>query len=221
MYVKFGKYRNRLQPNNISEKYFFKKYGDDYWDDDFKPNTLDRIIQSVFNGLQNICNKTVNKWWFDSTPRKMKVKIHRFDVWNADHTIACIIHPLLVELAKDKQGAPYVSDEDVPEHIRSTSAAPKADEWDTDEFHFDRWNWVLNELIWTFKQLAKDDKGEEQFYSGEVDWKFDKDDETGLFAMNHGPSHTFKVDQEAKKAHFDRINRGLNLFAKYYMALWT
>ena len=43
------------------------------------------------------------------------VKIDRWDTWSMDHTLAHIILPMLKQLDKEKHGAPYTNDEDVPE----------------------------------------------------------------------------------------------------------
>jgi hypothetical protein len=63
---------------------------------------------------------------------------------------------MLKQLNKVKHGAPIVDDEDVPEELRSTSAPPKEDIWDTDANHFKRWDWVMNEMIWAFEYKLKD-----------------------------------------------------------------
>lgn len=89
--------------------------------------------------------------------RHIEIRIDEYDTWSADHTLALVIHPLLLKLKDDKKGAPWVDDKDVPEEIRSTSAKPKENEWDTDNFFFERWNWVLDEMIWAFAQVIADD----------------------------------------------------------------
>ncbi len=158
--------------------------------------------------------------YLDKNERKIKIRIDDYDVWGADHTIALIVHPLLIRLKQKKHGSPHVDDEDVPEHLRSTAAPPKKDEWDIDDNTHARWDWVIDEMIWAFEQCSKDDKGDEQFYSGEVDWKFDKEEDSELYRMGRGPNHTFEVDHVGQKAHYDRIGNGLRLFAKYYFGLW-
>ena len=89
-------------------------------------------------------------------PQITYVKIDKFDVWNMDTTLAHIILPMLKQLNKVKHGAPIVYDEDVPEELKSTSAPPKKDIWDTDANHFKRWDWVMNEMIWAFEYKLKD-----------------------------------------------------------------
>lgn len=84
--------------------------------------------------------------------RKIKIKIDDYDLWNADMTIAIILVPLLKQLKNSKSGAPHVSNEDVPKHLHSTSK----DQFEIDDLYFNRWKWVLDELIWTFKQIKKE-----------------------------------------------------------------
>lgn len=151
----------------------------------------------------------------------MHVHIDRWDVWNMDTTLARIVHPMLLKLKEQKHGSPMVDDEDVPNELKSTNAPPKENDWDTDDFHHDRWDWVLDEIIWTFSQLQKGDNGDSMFYSGNADIFFEPNEDGKFFEMKRGPKDTFRVDEEGKKAHYKRIENGLRLFAKYYFGLWT
>lgn len=161
-------------------------------------------------------------------PRITYVKIDRWDTWSMDHTLSMIVLPMLKQLQETKHGAPLVDDEDVPEHLRSTTAPPKEQEYDVDGNHFARWDWVLNEIIWTFEQTL-DDNGDSQFYSGEHDHSWVPVDADGnevprgehkYFRMDDGPKSTWKVDREGLKAWHDRRQRGFVLFGKYYQSLW-
>lgn len=148
------------------------------------------------------------------------VKIDRWDTWSMDHTLAHIILPMLKQLDKEKHGAPYTNDEDVPEYLRSHMAQPKENEWDTDSLHFMRWDWILAEMIWAFEQKLKDDD-ESQFYDHSV---YEKDDGKTNFDqffkdISDGVKRT-KVDEEGLKAHQERKANGFRLFGKYYQNLW-
>jgi hypothetical protein len=147
-------------------------------------------------------------------PRFNYVKIDRWDTWSMDHTLAYIIHPMLVQLNKSKQGAPFTDDEDVPEYLRSHMAQPKEYEWDTDSLHFMRWEWILKEMIWAFEQELKDDD-ESQFFDhsecGDEKFPWNKD---GQYVSK------LKMDEEGLKEHQDRKRNGFRLFGKYYQALW-
>ena len=161
--------------------------------------------------------------WFDKKFKKRKISIQNddYDTWSADHTLSLIIHPLLVKLKNKKDGAPHVDNEDVPENIRSTNAKPKENEWDTDEFHFDRWDYVLDEMIFAFEKSI-DNSWEEEFYSGKSDpeWKCINEDETDPEKRLY-EDDTFKIDHDGMKRIQNRIQNGHRLFGKYYSHLWT
>jgi len=142
---------------------------------------------------------------------KIKVKIHNYDTWSMDSTLSYIILPLLKQLKETKHGSPYVDDDDVPEGIglRSTEAPPKEHEWDTDENWFKRWDWVLDEMIWTFEQITLDDNESQFFDHSNCNPNGDVLDFTNL-----------KVDHEGLEKHQIRIQNGCRLFGKYYQCLW-
>jgi len=96
------------------------------------------------------------------------VKIDRYDTWSMDHTLCHIVLPMLKQLQATKHGSPLVDDEDVPDHLKSTAAPPKENEWDTDGNHFLRWDWVLDEMIFAFEHKI-DDSWQDAFRSGEHD----------------------------------------------------
>lgn len=143
-------------------------------------------------------------------PEIRYVKIDRYDTWSMDNTLAHIIHPMLVQLKETKQGAPFTDDEDVPDEIKSTNAEPKENEWDTDSNHFKRWDYILDEMIWSFAQELKDDD-ENEFFDhteslGVEDWQE---------KMNK-----IKVDYKGLEAHQKRKANGYRLFGRYYSNLW-
>jgi len=144
-------------------------------------------------------------------PEIRYVKIDRYDTWSMDHTLAYIIHPMLVQLKKDKHGAPHTDDEDVPKELRSWKAEPKENEWDIDSNHFKRWDWILDEMIWSFAQELEDDDVS-QFYDHSESFEQGGDFNERL--------KNIKVDWEGLKAHQDRKANGFRLFGKYYQALW-
>ena len=218
MKVYLGPYRYRWI-SNIHDRWMNRKYAEMWLDmDEDKYSWMDKFTYKLEHAVQTIYNKTINKY-LDNAKRKVEIRVDGYDVWGADHTIAMLVHPLLLKLKENKHGAPYIDDEDVPEHLRSTAAPPKKDEWDIDDNHSKRWDWVLDEMIWAFEQCAKEDTGDDQFYSGEVDWTFVKEDDK-YSRMEYGPNHTFKIDEEGKKAHYERIKNGHRLFGKYYFSLW-
>ena len=152
------------------------------------------------------------KWVLDLVhPEVNYVKIDRWDSWSMDHTLSPIILPMLKQLQATKHGAPFVDDEDVPEHLRSTAAEPKENEWDTDSNHFLRWDWALAEMIWAFEQKVQDDSEGQFFDHSECDDLEPWDPESYKKVKYDKDGHTV---WQARKAN------GFRLFGKYYEALW-
>jgi hypothetical protein len=208
MKVYLSNYRNHwLSPYVVLKKVcFWEKDEDRIYN--LKEETNNPYEKWV-NFLNPIC-VAVQKFLDVIHPRFNYVKIDRWDTWSMDHTLAHIIHPMLVQLNETTHGAPYTDDEDVPDELKSTNAEPKENEWDTDSNHFKRWEYILNEMIWSFEQELKDDD-ESQFFdhsesNGKSPW--DKD-----FVRP-------KIDCDGLEAHQKRKQNGFRLFGRYYQNLW-
>lgn len=206
-----GPYRDRISgPLKLQDWYFAKRFGVVGYDYSEKDYTwYDHVVEKVTDAMMDVLNKTINKY-LDKNERKIKIHIDDYDVWGADHTIALIVHPILLKLKSKKHGSPHVDDDDVPEHLRSTSAPPKENEWDIDDNTHARWDWVMDEMIWAFEQKIQDD-GESQFY-----------DHSGV--NNSANLNTqigqIKVDRTGLEAYQKRMANGFRLFGKYYQGLW-
>jgi len=208
MKIYFSNYRNHwLSPYTILEKVFFWREID--YDEPLIEKWSDRLLP--------FC-KAWTKFLDFVHPQVEFVKIDRYDTWNMDTTLSKIILPMLKQLQATKHGAPYVDDEDVPEELKSTSAPPRENAWDTDGNHFKRWDYVIGQMIWAFEQKNCD--WEEQFRSGDHDIIWEKDEKTGMSEMKRGPNDTYKCDYEGMTAHQAKISNGLRLFGKYYEGLW-
>ena len=220
MKVYINNYRTHwLSPYTIMEKVlFWKKWTDPDFDlyDDKNEHYIDWL-----NGPMKVAQKCLDV----IHPKVNYVKIDKWDTWSMDSTLSIIILPMLKQLRATKHGAPTTDDADVPEGLRSTDAPPKEDEWDVDENWFKRWDWIMDEMIWTFEQKQPDCDWEHQYYSGVHDTSFraiewDADGKALLHEQVKGPNNTFKVDREGMDKHQDRINNGMRLFGKYYQGLW-
>jgi len=172
-------------------------------------NLLDPICQ----GIQKVLDFV--------HPRFNYVKLDQWDTWSMDHTLAYIIHPMLLQLKETKHGAPYTDDKDVPKELKSTSAPPKENEWDTDEFHFQRWDYILDEMIWAFEQELKDDD-ENQFFDHSAYDKPDgsKSNHKEWFDDMSKAQSKLKVNWKGLKEHQKRKANGFRLFGSYYQNLW-
>lgn len=222
MKVYINCYKNHwFSPYKILEKVcFWEKDRDEFYNLEDKPNNK---YEKWINMLNPLCEKLQS--FLDVVhPKVDYVKIDRWDTWSMDHSLGKIALPMLKQLKQSKHGAPYVDDEDVPEELKSTSTPPKENEWDTDDNHFKRWDYVLDEMIFAFENHL-DDSWQEKYRSGEIDWKsvpckWDENGKATLFETVNGPNHTYKCDYDAIQIIEDRIGNGFKLFGKYYRNLW-
>jgi hypothetical protein len=196
MKVKIGPYRDWVGPYTISNAVFFwvdKRAMD--WDDDYLKRWDAQACEKFGDWLNN------RKWlvnflsWIDKfKERKIEIRIDPYDTWSMDHTLALIIHPMLIQLKKMNHGFFSSDPEDAP-HIGVETNDDTQDIYDS-AYSLERYNFIMDEMIWTFEQLADTDS-EYKFYNEEKSW-----------------------DLEASKKHNERIANGLRLFGKYYRGLW-
>lgn len=177
---------------------------------------LERVLghekfERVLEGFENSPLGSFLKRRSNRYRRRVSVRIDGYDCWNLDETLAFIIAPALRKLKEAKHGAALVDDEDVPESLASDSS---------DERTFEKWAYILDEMIWAMDQLV--DNKDDQFYSGSTDFvevpvKLGGEE---LVELRESPRSTFKIDLEGLRAYNDRISNGLCLFGKYMRALW-
>jgi hypothetical protein len=224
MKIYIGPFKNWVGPYQIAEKIVF-------WDKD-KAHSFGRFLSTgttkkiesdkLFGDEPNYTwFHNVLQWIDGKKSRTVKIQIDDYDIWNTDVTLAVIILPMLIKIRDAKQGTPFIQDEDVPDELKSTNAPPKEHEWDWDNLNGDRWKWALDEMIWAFEQLQPDCDWEAQYHTGKIEFLKGSPDEHGNFPLLRGPGDTHRLDRDGLMAHSKRIDRGTNLFGKYFRSLWT
>lgn len=218
MKIYISNYRNHwLSPYTILEKVYF-------WREIDYDEPMIKRLSDILHPFCTAWHKFLNF----IHPEIKYIKIDPWDTWSMDSTLAYIILPMLKQLKETQHGAGWVDDDDVPEELKSTSAPPKENEWDTDDNHFKRWEWVLDEMIFAFT-CNIDDSWQDEFRTGKIDMIFvpvDKDgnevpkEESKFSEMRNGPNHTYECDYEGMKKVEKRIDNGYKLFGKYYRNLW-
>lgn len=203
MRVKIGKYLNWWGPYQIAN--LLQKVG-----------VSEDRCHALGKQLSNTWLMPVCEWIHSKRKRTVKVHIDRYDTWGMDSTLTPIILPMLKQLKATKHGSPYVDDVDVPDYLKSSNAT--VNNYGEDSNLHLRWNWVMDQMIWSFEQMSID--WEDQFHSGKIDLLFEEFDDSEYGKMKHGPNHTHTFDSVGHRAHSDRIDVGLRLFGKYFRALW-
>ena len=236
MKVKIGPYTDWFGPYQLAEKLcFWAKEEKDEYGIPCKPDWVHNFGEWLAHGsIEPEAEVGEIRKWGDRPPtllyrflswihskqeRTIKVHIDRWDTWSMDHTLAYIVLPMLKQLKETKHGAPYVDPKDCPPELKPKKQTKKErDNCHTDSTHFERWDWVIDEMIFAFDSKVNDD-WEEQFESGEWDvgWKKLED---GCSRMVEGPNHTAETDWEGRKKYQERISNGFRLFGKYYENLW-
>ena len=203
MRIKIGKYKNWFGPYQVAELLCFWAKETVVYECGFKskPDYVDKFGEF----LSNTWLYKFLLWIDEKKKRTVKVHIDKWDTWNMDHTLALIILPMLEQLRETKHGSPYVDDEDVPEYLRKGNEDQLTFEFynrgltvDEDIIH-KRWEWVLNEMIWAFKEHL-DDNADEKFFNNDT--------------------HKSKYDHDAWTSWNEKKQNGFRLFGKYYTGLW-
>ena len=233
MKIKIGPYKNYFGPYQLAELLCFwaKKEKDEHgfsckpdWVHSFGEWLAYGNIEPEFK-VGELTSWNYNRpktllyrflaWIHSKQKRTIKVQIDPWDTWSMKDTLAHIILPMLKQLKATKHGAPYVDLEDVPKELHGKK---QEEQGELDDKHFERWDWVLDEMIFAFDSKVNDG-WEEQFETGESDLQWKKL-EGGMSQMIEGPNHTKVYDWEGREAYEKRIQNGFRLFGKYYQSLW-
>jgi len=152
----------------------------------------------------NIIDPTWNRFvethsWFEDT-----IIIEPCDSWSADYTLAKVIYPVLCQLKQNNHGFGFIRDEDVPENLRND-----------DEISEEKYDWVIDEIIWSMKQRVFDQNDEPDLPDDITGSMFDftikrSDEQNELVEL-------WKKDMDV---YGKRLENGDRLFGVYYTSLW-
>ena len=183
MKVYIGPYKDWFGPYHLVEKLFW------FLSEDTQDKIAKRMPVWPFEFIR----------WLRGD-QKINVRIDQYDTWNMDGTLAHIIVPMLKQMKAQNQGVPLMDVEDVPEHLKDKFTE------NVDDLSV-IWNWMMDEMIWTFEQKTINGDWDNQYYS-------DPDGEWSL-------DNPIKIDKEGLEAHQARMKNGFRLFGRYYESLWS
>lgn len=218
MRVDIGNYRHPISTHSIARWLLF--WRSEKIDGEGIPVT-DPMIDALSNWLRYGSTKRASDarlTWFarflsriQSTQRQVvDVDIAPYDTADMATTLGHIIRPMLRQLRDQKAGAPFVDFSDVP-----STLIPKTEPelGDTDDTHFDRWEYITTEMMFAFESLpgGSNEHWEAQFMKSLYAADGDKVaiDDCG------------DVDFEGRASYQSRIENGFRLFGKYYQCLWS
>lgn len=153
------------------------------------------------------------------------------DLWSLDYTLSHLLVQSMIKFRDaERDGYGFVALEDAPEHLR----AEKTDDlWD--EKAKERYDWMLNEVIFALEEVANGNDGSSEFFPATIgSLKIDSLDEKILNPFTGEMEETFSIsfneamdelsaemDWKGYTAYLDRVRNGLTLFGKYYQSFWT
>lgn len=163
--------------------------------------------------------------------RKVDIQMDRWDSWNVDGQLALIIYPLLVQLRETKHGVPNEFAEVGGEDYKDQQCFDFYTETHNEAFDegCKRWDDVLDKMIWAFYHLI-DDEWEDQYHHGRAEYDWKETDKLYPNPVTGVPEPTYQMidknpgkhwyDHVGHQLHLERIQEGIDLFAKYYRNLW-
>ena len=163
--------------------------------------------------------------------RKIDIQIDGYDTWNADNTLAHVIYPMLLQLKATKHGVPSEFVEFGGEDYDQQQSFDFYKEGHNEYFEqgVARWEETLDKMIWSFEQLIDSDY-DRKYHHGhpKYDWEPTGDlypnpvtgKQEKLFRMVDKNPTEHWYDSVGHAEHEKRIQEGIELFAKYYRALW-
>lgn len=169
--------------------------------------------------------------YFKTKGQKISVEIDEHDTYSLDHTLPLIILPALAQLKDTKHGVPAefgdVGGEDYAQQM-SFDFYAETHNWAFDK-SCDRWDQILDKMIWSFEQLVKNDY-DDLYHYGKAEYDWIKSDKTYPNPLTGKIEETYQmVDKNPEKHFYDhvghrlheaKIQEGLELFGKYLNTLW-
>jgi hypothetical protein len=171
-----------------------------------KEKTADSIADFLCKlGLQKTFD-LINDW---NQSTIAKVKIEEQDLWGLDHTLAIVIHASLLKFRElDKHGVPG----------RITGHETFDDDENDEKYNskMAEWNDILDKMIFSFDAIINEDKYFDEYYVVKPDLDCGKD----FIESLNDPDCRGIFDNDAYLKHEERVQEGIDLFAKYFRNLW-
>ena len=114
-----------------------------------KKDRIDSIDDRLWYGRVG----KLRAWLLDHTRKqKVRIRVDPYDTWAADWTLAMITASVIEKLRETHYGHPMTWKDDGPPEFRDggENLGPPEDGRD---FHAARWDWILDEIIWTMKVI--------------------------------------------------------------------
>jgi hypothetical protein len=160
-----------------------------------------------------------------SKQRKINIKIDKYDLWDFRSSVGLVILEWLKEFRKyDKHGVPGDMNHFTQVH-ESYSQQGAFDFYIKDNPPFENaeieWHAILDKMIWSFDEIINETNADCYWIvKPEADWDNPNDEpnSNGFYEMRWKVEG--KMDRNIMREYGERIQEGLDLFAKHCVNLW-
>ena len=120
-------------------------------------------IHDIDHWLSSTRFGVVRRWITAKTKRErtVRIKIHEWDTWDVAHTLAHIVVPLLIQFRDGPFGpsndCPQTWKHDAPDEFRDGGSDGGANAEGEFDFHLERWEWIVDEMIWALTRVRDGD----------------------------------------------------------------
>jgi len=163
--------------------------------------------------------------------KKVDIHIDKYDSWNAAHTMAYVILPILLQLRNTSSSIPAefadIKNEDYSGQY--TFDFYKADHSAAFDKCIENWNKTLDKMIWSFQQLVVDEY-EQLYHHGQPKFSWKDTNQTTYNPITKKHEETYEMvddnpgehwyDVAGHKLHEQKMKEGFELFGKYFTHLW-
>ena len=173
----------------------------------------------------------IQKYPKGNTARRIDVQIDGYDTWSADATLAHVILPVLLQFRASRNNSvpndfTRRTGDDIDRNYCFDFIAD--DESRVFEECCEKWNEVLDKMIWSFYQISLGENYDSKYHHGQMDmgWKqiehhnpiTGKVEPMYTIVDNNPDEHWY--DRVGHELHEKRIQEGLELFGRHLRSLW-
>lgn len=162
--------------------------------------------------------------------RNINVEIEDFDTFDCFYTLSYIILPMLLQFKNNMHGVPNSFTQETASGQLSLFEETKeeSDQWF--EQNYLEWEKTVDKMIWSFQQILFDNYTD-KYHHGKPNYNFletkmkvtnpvtGKLEKTYELVDSNPNDHWY--DYIGHELHDERIQEGLDLFAKYFRSLWN
>lgn len=140
-------------------------------------------------------------------PRKICIKIDKWDSWSAEETLAMIIAPLLRQLKETTHAYPPILEDTDCTSTDENHSCPGAIKWTE----------ILDKIIWSMEEIANGEPNAPEMPTPTID--IETSEWTSTRQTQYNPEEMAKYHQDMSE-YLSRVQKGCDLLGQFFRDLW-